>query len=141
MRRVYHRYTNWEDFQMGMYENTCFMDESQMIYDCALTLGCPSWLYESMMFVIIQWEVATEHHMTNAGRNRQAWLGQAACCMTHGAPEYLTKLAWWTLTPEQQVKANAVADEVIEHWDVIYEKGLWTCRKKGLAPMCSQHLA
>lgn len=32
----------------------------------------------------------------------------------HGAPEYVTKIAWGLLSPEEQKAANEVADYVIK---------------------------
>jgi hypothetical protein len=115
--RVFHPYQKWEDHQFGMYQTTCFMDAQTMITDCEVLLGCPEWLWESMQFVAHNWTHAAEQNLSNVARNRQAWLGQAACCFVHGAPEYITKLAWNNLTKEKQDAANAVADEVIQLWE------------------------
>jgi hypothetical protein len=123
IERVYHPYIKWEDHEFGMYKKECFMDEQRMIKDCELLLRCPEWLWESMQFCSHQWKYSAEHNLTNVNRNRQAWLGQAACCFAHGAPEYLTKLAWNNLTQEQQKKANDVADEVIKDWEEKYSSG------------------
>lgn len=115
--RIFHPYEVWEDFREGMYKKTCFMDEAKMIADCEVTLSCPQWLEESMRFVAHAWKKAAEHNLSNTARNRQAWLGQAACCFSHGAPEYLTKIAWNNLTDEQRFAANGVADAVIADWE------------------------
>lgn len=123
IERVYHSYDSWEDYQFGMYERTCFMDDHQMIHDCMATLACPRWLWECMIFVSHNWGHAAEHNLTNYHRNRQAWLGQAACFFAHGAPEYLTKAAWGMLSHKQQDEANAVADEVIKDWEDKYKMG------------------
>jgi hypothetical protein len=124
IERIYHSYDMWEDFMEGMYKKTCFMDEEQMIIDCWVILSCPQWLEESMKFVAHNWIRAAEHNLTNMARNRQAWLGQAACCFTHGAPEYITKQAWGRLTEKQQQEANAVADYVISIWEEKHKRNL-----------------
>lgn len=129
IERVYHPYDLWEDYQQGMYEMTCFMDEQKLIADCEQTLKCPEWLMECMLFVSHNWSFAAEHHLTNTHRNRQAWLGQSACCWIHGAPEYTTKKAWNNLTEHQKTKANAVADEVIQNWEEKYIKGYFQWQK------------
>lgn len=120
MTQVFHNYNKWEDFKFGMYETTCFMDVQRMIEDCEALLGCPEWLWESMTFVSHNWGFSAEHNLTNLNRNRQAWLGQAACCFTHGAPEYVTKLAWNNLTEDERDTANKVADDVISDWENKY---------------------
>lgn len=121
MDRIYSNYKLWEDFKNGMYETTCYMDSSMLAQECAQTLSCPEWLEESMMFCIINWPVSTAQHLSNKHRNRQAWLGQAACCMVHGAPEYVTKQGWHMLSELDQKRANKVADKCIEFW----EKQIW----------------
>lgn len=132
IERVFHPYTKWEDYRWGMYEVTCFMDQERMIHDCEMTLRCPEWLWECMTFVSHNWGHAAEHNLTNLHRNRQAWLGQAACNMIHGAPEYVTKLAWNRLDTESQTKANAVADDVIKDWENKYGMGYFQWQRKPL---------
>lgn len=123
IERIYHPYFNWEDFQWGMYEKTCFMDDMVMAHDCASTLGCPEWLWEAMQYVSHNWIIAAEANLTNTGRNRRAWLGQAACCFVHGAPEYTTKIGWHFLSEAKQKAANTVADEVIAEWEEKHLEG------------------
>jgi hypothetical protein len=122
MERIYHPYNDWEDFREGMYKTTCFMDQMTMVQDCLSTLACPQWLEESMMFCVVNWQKSAEHNLTNTHRNRQAWLGQAACCFAHGAPEYVTKIAWNLLDEKQQKEANDVADRCIEYFEGRYGK-------------------
>lgn len=132
IERVYHPYDQWEDWQMGMYEKTCYMDDELITLACAATLGCPELLWECMQFVSHNWGKSAEHHLTNVNRNRQAWLGQAACCFIDGAPEYLTKAAWGRLAPQVQERANAVADEVIHEWEWKYREGYFPWQKRVL---------
>lgn len=129
MNRVFHPFNKWEDFEQGMYETTCFLDDSTMISECESLLKCKEWLWESMVFVSHNWKHAAEHNLTNLNRNRQAWLGQAACCFAHRAPEYITKKAWNNLSPQDQEAANAVADEVLKDWEYKYERDLFEWRK------------
>lgn len=126
IERVFHPFNKWEDYRWGMYDKTCFMDDEQMVNECIVLLSCPEWLYEAMSFVSHNWIYSAEHNLSNVNRNRQAWLGQAACNMTHGAPEYLTKIAWNSLTSTQQAAANAVADEVIQVWEEKHKRGYWS---------------
>lgn len=107
------------------------MDEHKMITDCELLLKCPGWLWESMTFVSQNWKISAEHNLSNTNRNRQAWLGQAACCFSHGAPEYITKLAWNNLTEKEQKIANDVADDVIKDWEQKYLSGYFS--EKGVS--------
>lgn len=117
MKREWTNYNTWEDAKLGMYEFTCFMDPEQLVLECETLLKCPQWLEEAMKFCAFNWNNAAKHNLTNLHRNRQAWLGQAACCMTHGAPEYITKLAWAKLNVNEQKIANLIADEVIKTYE------------------------
>ncbi len=130
MERIYHPFNLWEDNRYGMYEKTCFMDDHQMISDCESLLRSPQWLMESMKFVSHNWLFSAEQNLTNTNRNRQAWLGQAACCFSHGAPEYLTKTAWHNLSDQERRAANAVADEVIQDWEEKFKRGYFSWQKR-----------
>lgn len=118
MDRIYHRFENWEDFKYGMYEtSTCYLDASSIIKENELLLKTPEFLREAMLYVSHNWPISSEQNLTNSHRNRQAWLGQAACCLFNGSPEYLTKKAWNNLNHNQQNSANNVADCVIQDWE------------------------
>ncbi|MNQ24554.1 hypothetical protein D3C85_377500 [compost metagenome] len=66
------------------------------------------------------WPNSTEANLTASVINHQAWLGHAACCLSHGASEDLTRLGWRTLTEEQQDAANAAAGRAIAYWEEKY---------------------
>lgn len=117
MDREWTHYKTWEDAKCGMYDSTCFMDAETLILECETLLKCPEWLEEAMKFCAFSWTNSAKHNLTNINRNRQAWLGQAACCMTHGAPEYITKIAWGRLNANEQVMANKIADQIIETFE------------------------
>ncbi len=70
-----------------------------------------------MLSVIVSWPVATQHNLSNKSMNRQAWLGQAACCLAEGITEDATRFAWRTLTEQEQNAANDIADYVINKWE------------------------
>lgn len=116
MRRIYHPYDVWEDWQHGMYAIDISGAQARVELAREL-LASSSPLRVAMETVARTWRHAAEVNLTNPNRNRRAWLGQAACCWAHGVPEDLTKLAWHRLTPEQQDAANAVADDVIRQWE------------------------
>lgn len=69
---------------------------------------------------INEWPNSAEANLTASVINHQAWIGHAACCLNHGASEDLTRLAWRTLTQDQQDEANAAADRAIAHWEERY---------------------
>lgn len=123
MIRVYHRYELWEDFAHGLYRMALFQspqEQERLIELSRALLADQPRLWDAMSSVTLEWIYATEVQITNTTRNRRAWLGQAACCFAHGAPESLTKLAWHRLEEVQQDRANAVADRVISTWEANY---------------------
>lgn len=125
MDRVYFPYDKWEDYNLGMYQKTCYMDEQSLITECETLLACPEWLSETMGFIVSSWKYSTQQNLTNTNRNRQAWLGQASCILIHGAPEYITKLAWNNLTIDQQSVANKIADDKISLFEEYYKNGFY----------------
>ena len=128
--RVYFPYDEWECFKSGMYETKVkFLDPEQLVNECEQMLRCPNYLWESMMFVTHNWPKAAHQHLSNEARNRQAWLGQAACSWAHGAPEFITKRAWNQLDGKAQEAANKVADEVILDWESKIRSGYWAHAK------------
>jgi hypothetical protein len=70
------------------------------------------------------WRYSCEHNLTARSMNRRAWLGHAGSCVAVDSPEDLTRLAWHTLTTEQQILADAAADDVIAIWEESYVANL-----------------
>jgi hypothetical protein len=116
MKRIYHPHTKWEDHQAGMYAMTC-LNSHEAVRQCVKLLSNPYLLEPVMRSCAFRWVHSAQVNMTNPGRNRQAWLGQAACCYANGSPEYITKMAWRELTDEQRKAANDVADKIIKEWE------------------------
>ena len=115
MERIFHHYSKWEDFHAGM------SDESkdgrpERVAEAAKILGTPNICRKAMEKVIAEWKIATEYNLSNAGINRKAWLGQAACSCYAGIHEDETREAWGVMTPEQRTEANRIAAEIIKKW-------------------------
>jgi hypothetical protein len=103
-------YTQWEDWLHGMYRNTC-PEESQSLIDKSVELlqDCNS-LALAMAAVCEQWTNSASTNLLGGMQNHRSWLGQAACCFSHGANEECTRAAWCRLTASEQVAANQAAD-------------------------------
>jgi len=117
MTQIFHHYKKWEDFKNGMYSKSNVFSDHSLINLATLVLSDESLCYSAMKRVVKEWPFATEHNLTNLGQNRRAWLGQAACCITHAVPEDLTKIAWNNLGIENQMRANNIADIIINEWE------------------------
>jgi len=117
-KRVYHHYLKCEEFSSQMWRQAEDKDAAiaasaaLMIDHAAFELAC--------LRVVREWLFSCEANLTASVINHQAWIGHAACALNHGAPEDLTRLAWRTLTQEQQDLANLAADRAIEHWSNNY---------------------
>ena len=83
MIRVYHHHDQWEDFLAGMYVLSVPPEaEQEFIDDSEELLADPIELNRAMSTVIAAWPIAARVNLSHVARNRQAWLGQAACCYT-----------------------------------------------------------
>jgi hypothetical protein len=105
-------YTEWEDYQAGLFGLTW----GGSVHDAVSVLACGRTLYRAMSQAVNEWPKAAAHHLTDDGENQRAWLGWAACGITHSVPAHLTRAAWWQLTESQRAKANDVADQVIAEY-------------------------
>jgi len=117
MKRIWHRYETWEDYQNGMW-HLLGKDEEEEFLNSAIIFTGNAELYGSyMMEVIKQWPISCEYNFTCDGLNKQAWVGHAACCIALNCPEYITRQAWRFLTEQQQIDANIQADNAIKKWE------------------------
>ena len=120
--QVFFHYKEWEDYKNGMYRIFSGTEEERglLILSARSLLSNPERLMREMVTVAFDWPISASVNLSNANRNRQAWLGQAACCSLSGCPEELTREAWNTLTDEQKKEANRVADVVSSAWEQKY---------------------
>lgn len=115
MKRIYHNHNLREDWKNGLYDNSC-NNEEEKIKTCMFMLGMQTVFEYYAMKVIEKWPYSCEHNLTDNGRNKQAYIGQASCCYYCGAPEYITKIAWNRLNKRIQASANKTADKVIKYF-------------------------
>jgi hypothetical protein len=121
MDRIWHHYKKWEEYKQGMWRNVSKEEEKEFLQRAVLFMSDSFVFGWYMKRVVEKWIISCEQNLSATGMNRQAWIGQAACCLAIGCPEYITRKAWWKLTQQQQDKANAKADEAIKIWEVKYE--------------------
>lgn len=127
MKRVFHPYWKWEDYRNGMYDlvmEYTEIEEANLANLAKDLLSNPQVFENIALKVIAEWPLSAEINLSNKGRNRQAWIGQASCCYARKIPERITKLGWRLMSPDQQVEANRIADIVIKKWEEEYK-----CRK------------
>lgn len=117
MKQFYAKYTDWEDYQNGMYDSYDLNKKESLINESINLLTDLNKFYKTMNIIIKKWKISTKVNLTNLETNRKAWLGQAACCYNHNCPETLTRIAWSRLTTEQQIKANKTAQKIITEYE------------------------
>ena len=120
MKRVYHHYTKWEDFQSGMYDEVKEGREER-VQKAVKLLTSDILCYWYMRRVTLEWKHACEQTFTNR-HNHRSFLGQCACALYAGVHEDETRKAWGLLTEQQRYRANEIADIVYEKWRAEYEK-------------------
>jgi len=116
MSRIYHPFWLWEDVKNGILEDKSEIEEelSTIVRDL---LSDSKLFYKTAKKMVKDWKYASEFHLSNRARNRQAWIGQASCCYLYKIPEKITKYGWRLLSFEQQIEANKVADRIIIEWE------------------------
>ena len=115
--KIWHPYWKWEEYHAGMWKKLDGEREEEL---CRMAIGFTgdAVLYGTyMMQVVKQWKFSCEHHLTDNSLNRRAWIGHAAVCLAIGAPEHITRRAWWYLSDRQQLLANEQADRAISLWE------------------------
>ncbi len=117
MRKIYHHYDKWEDFENGMYR-ALTQRERESFLDKAILFTGNDELYGSyMMEVLNAWPYSCENNLTDMSINRRAWIGHAACCLAIKCPEDITRQAWKALSEQQRIDANHKADLAIREFE------------------------
>lgn len=134
MKRIYHPYHLWEDFQSGMWRTISGNDRIEMLRKAIEFTGNAELYGSFMLRVIKEWSVACEHNLTDTSQNRKAWIGHAATCLAIECPEDITCQAWWKLTDQQRDEANEQAQIAIDLWITEHAKKDKTiCPQMGIA--------
>ena len=140
MNKIWHPYTEWEDWKNGMWRTVTGRDRLRYLKK-AIEFTGDSTLYGSYMHrVIVEWPTSCEHHLTDVNQNRKAWIGHAATCLAIKCPEDITRSAWGHLTKRQQDQANAEAQAAIEAWEQFHEvKNLSVHQQVGISGVSYGH--
>lgn len=117
LQQIYHHYEKWEEYHCGMWRIVTGEERIKMLKKAIEFIGNTQLYGKYMMKVLDQWPASCEQNMTCSSLNRQAWIGQAACCLSTGSPESVTRAAWRFLTKQQQDEANHKADLAITEWE------------------------
>lgn len=113
--QAYAPYTDWECWQHGLYLPRL---QEQEVAAAVGLLGDGSAFYAACRRVLSEWPVSATVHLSDRQRNRNAYLGAAACRLVADATMVETRVAWGRLTSHQQRIANTVARTIAQHWAV-----------------------
>lgn len=116
MKRIYHHYEKWEDWQNGMWRKVSATEEKKHLETAISFTGDHVKYGNAMKEVIKEWNFTMQNSLTNTSINRKAFLGHCAVQYKINCPEYITRLAWKHLTDEQRFLADKVAQETIDNW-------------------------
>lgn len=120
IKRVFHHYKLCEEYNTNMWKQVP-LESRQFYQDQSSALMIDYKAFESAMKKAVDsWPNSCEAALTASTMNHQAWIGHAGCAINHNAPEDITRLAWRTLTKEQQDLANLAADTAISYWKEKY---------------------
>lgn len=110
--QAFAHYADWECYQANYWNGgVC---EHNRVHESARVLT-QSFL-PAMQTLLLIWPTTCAVHLTNAGINRRAWLGQAACFIETGNCIECTVAAWFSMTETEQANANKTANELIQQW-------------------------
>ena len=119
-KRVFHHFQKMEEYHSVMWKQIPVERREFAILASAELMVDHEAFEAACIRAVDEWPNSAEAAFTASVINHQAWIGHAACCINHGASEDLTRLAWRTLTEEQQDLANAAADRAIAYWEERY---------------------
>lgn len=120
MKPVYKHYLLWEDYQNGMYSLNKPIDDD--IMNGAILLSNTDTFFNVAYEMIQKWQISAINNLSNPQVNKQAWIGQAACCFKYGNNELTTRKSWALLSEVQKYNANLVADRIIKIYETENKK-------------------
>ncbi len=117
MNKIWHRWEMWECFRAGFYSsfNDVGMTKEKAQEQYRYFLSDLELFEETLKLVISEWKYSCEHFLSDSGRNKIAWLGQASMAYIAGIPSE-AKGGFKLLTEEQQLAANNMASKYLEIW-------------------------
>ena len=128
IKRIFHRFEKCEEYKSNMWKACAPNEREKYIAEAAALMIAHDDFYTAMMQAVTDWPMSCEANLTASTMNHQAWIGHAGCAIAVGSPEDMTRLAWRTLTQEQQDLANAAADRAIAAWRTNYIKEKKQCQ-------------
>lgn len=105
-------YADWECYRSGFHDVT--YAEGHAEKSCELYRNIPALRVQSRR-VLDEWPITSAVHISQ-NRNHRAWMGHAACFLSHGAGMHSSVAAYWMLDQSGRDGANACVMETVELW-------------------------
>jgi hypothetical protein len=105
-------YDQWECFKSGFH--SIGFDEHHANQSAEL-YGNADLLVERSFDVLEQWPITCAVHISQR-RNHRAWMGHAACFLSHGAGALSSVAAYWMLDSNGREVANSCVMQAVNHW-------------------------
>lgn len=122
IKRIYHRFEKCEEYKSNMWKACRPEEREKFISEAATLMKNYDDFLAAMMQAVNDWPISCEANLTASTMNHQAWIGHAGCAIAVESPEDMTRLAWRTLTKDEQDRANTAADVAIAAWREKYIK-------------------
>jgi hypothetical protein len=123
-KRVFHHWEKCEEYQSQMWKVVPIQCRESYVLQSAQLMQNVAEFELAMKRAIDEWPYSCEATLTAGTMNHQAWMGHAGCAINHNAPEDLTRLAWRSLSKDEQDLANLAADNAIQYWQIKYSERL-----------------
>ena len=118
MKKIWHPWHLWECYKYGFYSSCSDMgitkEEGQERYKDFF--GDLQKFEKALIMIVGDWKYSCEHFLTDIGRNRIAWLGQASMVYATGTPAE-SRGGFKLLNEKQQQKADALALRYLKKWE------------------------
>lgn len=118
MKRIYHRYENWECFKAGFFRNVSGEEKKELELKVVELFSNAEKTEYFMRIIVAEWPNSCEHNLTNISLNRVAWLGQSACCFYAKIPYPITMNNWRVVPDEFKVIACDIAEKIIKEYEL-----------------------
>lgn len=117
MTRIQHPWNKWEDYRSNFYGGIVDIPKKDVCLEKYAALLIDLDRFErALNQIITEWVYSCEHNLTNKNLNRVAYMGQAACALEFNIPHYVSCSGYNLLTPDQQAKADEMAQFYIDLW-------------------------
>lgn len=119
MKQVWVPYWEWEDWINGMWRKV--ENEDELLKQAIEFTGDHEKYGSAMNEVIFAWPRTMLNSLTNKSINRRAFVGHCAVQNKINIPEYITRMAWKSLTNMQRILADIEAEKAIKNWELWYK--------------------